>query len=183
MGPITNQVARAPSHSTLILGGARSGKSAHAEALALACGLEPVYLATAEPRDSEMTARIAAHQRQRGPAWRTVDAPVELSSTLADQCTPGTVVLVDCLTLWLSNIMAADRNPTVEIENLCTIATDLPGHIVFVANEVGLGIVPDNPMARAFRDHAGILNQQLAASVDKAVFIAAGLPITLKERI
>ncbi|MDG2270048.1 MAG: bifunctional adenosylcobinamide kinase/adenosylcobinamide-phosphate guanylyltransferase [Alphaproteobacteria bacterium] len=182
MGPNTERVADAPSHSTLILGGARSGKSAHAEALALACGLKQVYLATAEPGDDEMSARIAAHQLQRGLAWRTVEAPIELDAALVKQCACDTVVLVDCLTLWLSNIMATDRDPTTEIEDLCALTADLPGHVIFVANEVGLGIVPDNPLARAFRDHAGRLNQRVAASVDKVVFVAAGLPITLKAR-
>lgn len=166
--------------ATLVLGGARSGKSAWAEARAVESRLTPVYLATAEAGDEEMAARIAHHRARRGARWATVEEPLELAATLAAWAAPDRVVLVDCLTLWLANLMDAERDPEAEAERLLATLSALRGPVLLVANEVGLGIVPDNPLARAFRDAAGRLNQRVAAAAQHVVFLAAGLPLTLK---
>jgi len=173
---------QAPSSAriTLVLGGARSGKSAHAEALLEGHAGERLYIATAEPRDAEMAARIAAHRARRGPGWRTVEAPLALAETLEAESRPGSAVLVDCLTLWLSNLMGAGCDIAGEIERLVACLGRIQGRTVLVANEVGLGIVPENPAARAFRDHAGRLNQAVARVAGRVVLVAAGLPLTLK---
>lgn len=164
---------------TLILGGARSGKSAYAESLF--AGLAgPVYLATAEAGDAEMAARIRHHRERRGGGWVTVEEPRDLAGALATHAQAGRAVLVDCLTLWLSNLMAASAAIESEIEGLVATLGQLSGAVVMVSNEVGLGIVPDNALARAFRDHAGRLNQIVAAAADRVVFIAAGLPLVMK---
>lgn len=170
-----------PARITLVLGGARSGKSTYAESL-LADHVGPrLYVATAEAHDEEMAARIAAHQTRRGhEAWRTVEAPLTLAATLESETGPGTAVLVDCLTLWLSNLMGAGRDIAQEVERLVASLGRLECRTVLVSNEVGLGIVPDNAMARAFRDHAGRLNQAVAGIAERVVFVAAGLPMTLK---
>ena len=165
---------------TLVLGGARSGKSAWAEARALQSGLSPVYLATAEAGDDEMVARIGHHRGRRGARWATVEEPLELAAALADWARADRVVLVDCLTLWLANLMDAERDPEAEAERLVAALAGLRGPALLVSNEVGLGIVPDNPLARAFRDAAGRLNQRVAAAAQHVVFLAAGLPLTLK---
>ena len=165
---------------TLVLGGARSGKSAWAEARATASVLAPVYLATAEAGDEEMAERIAHHRARRGARWATVEEPLELGDALAAWAAPDRVVLVDCLTLWLANLMDAERDPEAETERLVATLPELRGPILFVSNEVGLGIVPDNALARAFRDAAGRLNQRIAAAAQHVVFLAAGLPLTLK---
>ncbi len=169
-----------PARITLVLGGARSGKSAHAEALLDDHAGNRLYIATAEPRDAEMEARIAAHRTRRGPGWRTVEAPLALTETLEAESHPGAALLVDCLTLWLSNIMEAGRDIAAEIERLTACLRRLEGRTVLVSNEVGLGIVPENAAARAFRDHAGRLNQAVAQAAERVVFVAAGLPLTLK---
>jgi adenosylcobinamide kinase / adenosylcobinamide-phosphate guanylyltransferase len=165
---------------TLVLGGARSGKSAYAEAL-LAGFPAPLYLATAEPADAEMAERIRHHRARRGDAWRTVEEPLALGQALAAHSAAGRPVLVDCLTLWLSNLLCADRPVEPAVDDLLECLPRLSGPVVFVANEVGLGLVPDNALARAFRDHAGRLNQRLAACCQRVVFIAAGLPLLLKD--
>ncbi|MSO68799.1 MAG: bifunctional adenosylcobinamide kinase/adenosylcobinamide-phosphate guanylyltransferase [Alphaproteobacteria bacterium] len=165
---------------TLVIGGARSGKSGFAERLCLASGLRPLYLATAEARDAEMAARIADHQQRRGSLWRRVEAPLELVDALEAHAGIHAIVLVDCLTLWLSNLIEADRAIEAETARLIEALARLTGPVVFVSNEVGLGIVPDNALARRFRDEAGRLNQRIAATADRVVFIAAGLPLTLK---
>ncbi len=164
----------------LVLGGARSGKSAHAEGLLAASGLERVYIATAEAGDPEMNERIAAHRARRGPDWRTVEAPLRLEETLAAEAGEGRAVLVDCLTLWLSNLMAADEDFEARIAQLVETAKAAKGLRVFVSNEVGLGIVPDTPLGRRFRDAQGRMNQAMAAAADHVVFTAAGLPLILK---
>lgn len=164
---------------TLVLGGARSGKSAYAEAL-VARADTPVYLATAEAGDGEMAERIRLHRARRGPHWTTVEEPLDLAGRLAALAAPGRAVLVDCLTLWLSNLIGAGRNLDAAGTGLVRALPALIGPVVFVANEVGLGIVPDNALARAFRDAAGRLNQEIAAAADRVVFVAAGLPLTLK---
>jgi adenosylcobinamide kinase/adenosylcobinamide-phosphate guanylyltransferase len=165
---------------TLILGGARSGKSRHAERLVLESRLEPVYIATAEALDQEMAARIAEHRARRSLAWRTIEEPVELGEILARECSPARAVLVDCLTLWLTNLMVRGRPVSVEIERLSAALPDLAGPLVLVSNEVGRGIVPADAMARAFVDHAGRLHQRIAELADAVVFMTAGLPQRLK---
>ena len=165
---------------TLVLGGARSGKSRYAEALVEAGAAEALYLATAEPLDDEMKARVAAHRARRGPCWTTLEAPLALAATLAASARPLRPVLVDCLTLWLSNLFQAGRDVAAETDALAAVLPHLAGPAVLVANEVGLGIVPDNRLAREFRDAAGRLNREVAARCDRVVFIAAGLPLALK---
>jgi adenosylcobinamide kinase/adenosylcobinamide-phosphate guanylyltransferase len=136
-----------------------------------------VYCATAEALDDEMRERVAHHRLQRGEGWITVEAPLELAPLLEAETRP---VLVDCLTLWLTNVMLAGRDAEAETEALIAAARVSRAPIVFVANEVGLGIVPENSLARRFRDNAGRLNQAVAAIAGKAVFMAAGLPLVLK---
>jgi adenosylcobinamide kinase/adenosylcobinamide-phosphate guanylyltransferase len=170
---------------TLVLGGARSGKSAYAESRVLANpvtdGQPPVYLATGQAGDTEMTDRIARHRHDRGTRWETVEEPLALASVLTGLS--ERTVLVDCLTLWISNLMMAETNVDNAVIDLVKTVKQRSGPIVFVANEVGLGIVPDNPLARAFRDHAGRTNQTLAAHCQTVVFIAAGLPLILKDQV
>ena len=168
---------------TLVLGGARSGKSRHAESLAEARPGDCVYLATAEPLDAEMAARIRAHQAGRGERWRTVEEPLELSDALREAAGSDRVVLVDCLTLWLSNLLGAGRDPDLETDKLVTALTGLSGPVVLVSNEVGQGVVPDNALARAFIDHAGRLHQAVAAVAQSVIFMVAGLPLQMKPRI
>ena len=171
---------RPPPGLTLVLGGARSGKSRFAESLVLESSLAPVYVATAEPLDEEMAARIAEHRARRGDGWRTVEEPVDLPGALARECGPERAVLVDCLTLWLSNLMTGRRDVVAEGARLIDAIGGLRGALVLVSNEVGQGVVPDNPMARAFIDHAGRLHQALAARADAVVLLVAGLPQRLK---
>ncbi len=166
---------------TLVLGGARSGKSALAERLVRSAGLRRVYLATGRAWDDEMRDRIARHRAERGPDWETVEAPVALADALRHHAADGTALLVDCLTLWVTNLMLDGRDVEAETRGLAALLPELPGRIVLVTNEVGLGIVPDNAMARAFRDHAGRLAQAVAAVADQVVFTAAGLPLVLKH--
>lgn len=165
---------------TLVLGGARSGKSAYAEALVEGAG-GGIYLATAEAGDEEMAERIRLHRQRRGDAWTTVEEPLDLCGALARAAAPGRPILVDCLTLWLSNLMGAGRDAAAGTRALVAGLAGLAGPVVFVSNEVGLGLVPETPIGRAFRDHAGRLNQAVAAAADRVVFVAAGLPLVLKE--
>ncbi|UIJ70725.1 bifunctional adenosylcobinamide kinase/adenosylcobinamide-phosphate guanylyltransferase [Aurantimonas sp. HBX-1] len=165
---------------TLVLGGARSGKSAYAERLIESSGRTPVYIATGRAFDGEMETRIAAHRARRGLQWRTVEAPLALCQTLRDEAGPQGAVLVDCLTLWLTNLMLEGRSVTQECDALVSDLASVTGPVVLVSNEVGLGIVPDNRMAREFRDHAGRLHQAVAAMATTVVFVAAGLPLTMK---
>ena len=174
--PLSTDTAR----TTLVIGGARSGKSRYAEELLAAHDGTRIYIATAEAGDAVMAARIAAHQARRGAAWQTIEQPLDLVAALETHCRPASAVLVDCLTLWLSNLMAASRDIAAESSRLVRALPQLEGRAVLVSNEVGLGIVPDHPLGREFRDHAGRLNQAVAAAVDEAVFIAAGLPLRLK---
>ena len=169
-----------PSGLTLILGGVRSGKSREAERQVLASGLEPVYLATAQALDDEMTARIAEHRARRGRAWRTIEEPLDLVGTLARECAERRAVLVDCLTLWLTNLMVRRRPIEAELDSLLELLPDLPGARVLVSNEVGQGVVPTGAMARAFVDHAGRLHQRIAEQADVVVFMTAGLGQRLK---
>jgi adenosylcobinamide kinase / adenosylcobinamide-phosphate guanylyltransferase len=170
--------------TTLVLGGARSGKSAFAERLVGDSGLARIYLATATADDEEMKARIAHHRAQRGQgreAWTTVEEPLALVDALTREATHGRAVLVDCLTLWLFNLMLAGRDPEVEARRLTRFLGVARYPVVFVSNEVGLGLVPETPLGRRFRDAQGRLNQIMAAAVPQVVFIAAGLPLWLKR--
>ena len=174
-------MALSPVHSTLVLGGARSGKSAYAESLLIRAPL--LYLATSQPGDDEMVKRIKQHRDRRGPHWITVEEPLDLISVLSRRPMAFSGVLVDCLTLWLSNLMLAGRNVAAEIDALCAAipAIDVPS--VFVSSEIGLGLVPETALGREFRDWQGIINQQVAKVCDKVVFIAAGLPLVLKDNV
>ncbi|MGQ9371976.1 bifunctional adenosylcobinamide kinase/adenosylcobinamide-phosphate guanylyltransferase [Azospirillum sp. ST 5-10] len=165
---------------TLVLGGARSGKSRHAEGLVTAAPPPWIYLATAEALDEEMRARIRLHRAQRAPGWTTVEEPLDLPGTLRRHGGEDACVLVDCLTLWVSNLMGAGRDVGAATADLLAALDAVDGRVVMVANEVGLGIVPDNPLARAFRDAAGRLNQAVAARAERVLFLVAGLPITVK---
>jgi adenosylcobinamide kinase / adenosylcobinamide-phosphate guanylyltransferase len=167
---------------TLIIGGARSGKSWQGEAM-LTAGSPPwVYIATAEAFDEEMRARIAAHRASRLPGWRTVDAPLALADVLLREAVAARPILVDCLTLWLSNTMLAARDVKTETAGLLAAlkaaAARVP--VVLVSNEVGMSIIPDNKLARDFRDNQGRLNQQVAAIATRVILMAAGLPLILK---
>jgi adenosylcobinamide kinase / adenosylcobinamide-phosphate guanylyltransferase len=164
---------------TLVLGGARSGKSRYAESLITALPPPWLYIATAQAFDQEMTERIAEHRGRRAPSWQTIDAPHDLASAL-DAAPRQAPVLIDCLTLWLSNRMLAEANVDVETDALEDALARRGGVRVLVSNEVGFGIVPDNALARRFRDLQGRLNQRLAARADRVVLVVAGLPLTLK---
>jgi adenosylcobinamide kinase/adenosylcobinamide-phosphate guanylyltransferase len=183
---------------TLVVGGARSGKSALAERLATAPGKEVVYLATSQAGDTEMDARIAHHRARRPSAWQTVEEATALAASLRRLCAPERVVLVDCLTLWLSNLLfsstfsstreqpevgAVELPPLFSWERSDLLAwLDEPaaGEVIFVSNEVGMGIVPMGAVSRAFVDEAGRLNQDVAARCERVLFVAAGLPLALK---
>jgi adenosylcobinamide kinase/adenosylcobinamide-phosphate guanylyltransferase len=168
--------------TTLVLGGARSGKSRLAELIIEQGNEAAIYIATAQARDDEMKARIAAHQARRGPIWRTEEIPLDLVQRLSGPLKAGSPILVDCLTLWLSNILLADQDPEALIEGLTTVISSNKEPLVLVSNETGLGIVPDNALARRFRDLSGLMNQQIAATVDNVLFVAVGLPLVLKGR-
>lgn len=163
----------------LVIGGARSGKSRHAEQWATDSGLAVIYIATGEARDAEMTARIAHHRAHRPAAWRTVEEPLRLADALAREAARDTCLLVDCLTLWLSNVMLAERDE--EIDRLLAVLPKLPGQLLLVSNETGWGIVPENALARRFRDAQGWLNQRIARIADNVTLVAAGLPLVLKH--
>jgi adenosylcobinamide kinase/adenosylcobinamide-phosphate guanylyltransferase len=166
---------------TLVLGGARSGKSRYAESLISALPPPWSYIATAEPGDAEMTERIAAHRTRRGSQWRTIETPRDLAAALKSCGTAP--VLVDCLTLWLSNLMLADADIDAAIAQLEDVLSAAKAPVVLVANEVGSGIVPDHAMGRRFRDLQGMLNQRIAARADRVVLVVAGLPLALKETL
>lgn len=184
---------------TLVLGGARSGKSAHAERLAAACGKDVIYLATAAApaaaeNDAEMARRIALHRRQRPSHWRTVEEPLALGAALLTLSAPDNVILVDCLTLWLTNLLFSERTDFPDIgvielpprfhaerQALLDALAGCAGDVILVSNEVGMGIVPYGAISRCFTDEAGRLNQAVAAACDRAVFVAAGLPLVLKD--
>ncbi|MEM7098381.1 MAG: bifunctional adenosylcobinamide kinase/adenosylcobinamide-phosphate guanylyltransferase [Pseudomonadota bacterium] len=165
--------------SVLILGGARSGKSRHASELALAASNAPLLLATAQALDEEMAERILIHQNERSDKWETVECPVEIVEALR-QIPDAQTVVVDCLTLWLSNLLHNDLDWMKASDALCNFVAASPQHLIFVSNEVGLGLVPQTPLGRIFRDAQGHLNQRLAGVVDEVYFLAAGLPLQLK---
>jgi adenosylcobinamide kinase/adenosylcobinamide-phosphate guanylyltransferase len=167
---------------TLILGGARSGKSACAERLAGESGLQVTYIATAQAGDEEMSARIAHHRARRPEQWRCVEEPLALAAALRDHAHADRCILVDCLTLWLSNLLGdadAERFQR-ERDQLLEVLPDLPGTLLLVSNEVGLGIVPMGELTRRFVDEAGRLHQSIAAISERVLFVAAGLPFAMK---
>lgn len=167
--------------NTLILGGARSGKSALGEKLALASQPERIYLATAEARDSEMQDRINHHRERRGNNWHLIEEAIDIAAIINKHSKPETVILIDCLTLWTSNLMERTCNIDHRVQTLVEACQKAKGDLIFVSNEVGLGIVPMNQMARDFRDHAGRVNQKMAGAVDTVHFCLSGLPLTLKK--
>lgn len=170
---------------TLVLGGARSGKTRFAqgaaEARAAEIGVVPTMIATAQAFDDEMVDRIGRHQDDRGDRWRTLESPLALAETIRG-LTASDVAVVDCLTLWLTNVMLGDRNVAAEADTLLTALADCPARLWLVSNEVGWGVVPDNALARRFRDEAGRLHQQIAARADEVFLIAAGLPLRMKPQ-
>jgi len=174
----------AVSNVVFFLGGARSGKSRLAQELVEELGdsqaAAPVYLATGQAFDAEMTERIARHRADRGPRWRTVECPLNLPEAIGNEAVVGNVVLVDCLTLWVSNLLLSDADIPQSSDGLLSAIGDARCPLVIVSNEVGLGIVPDNALARRFRDEAGRLHQRVAAIADKVFFVAAGLSVSLK---
>lgn len=169
-----------PVRNVLVLGGARSGKSQFAEDLVGRSGLERHYLATGRAFDDEMRSRIAMHRTQRGEGWVTHEEPLDIVTRLRALDSAGNIVLIDCLTLWVTNLMMEERDMGEAFSALANHIAASRARLVFVSNEVGLGIVPDNRMAREFRDHAGRLHQRVAASVDEVHFIAAGLSLKMK---
>lgn len=166
--------------SLLVLGGARSGKSRYAQIRAERSGLKRIFIATAQAFDAEMRDRIARHQEDRGPEWQTIEAPLDLPEVIVARSAPDTVLLIDCLTLWASNVLLADADTEKATKALIAAVRNAAGQAIFVSNEVGSGIVPDNALARQFRDLAGSLNQRLAECVDEVQLIVAGLPLKLK---
>ena len=179
---------------TLLLGGARSGKSGLAERIARESGKEVVYVATSYAGDAEMSARIEHHRARRPAEWKTVEEPTALAAMLRTFCAPGRIVLVDCLTLWLTNLMFSARQefpdvgpidlPPLFVDERAALLdwldADAAGDVIFVSNEVGMGIVPYGAVSRAFADEAGRLNQDVAARCERVLFVAAGLPLVLK---
>jgi adenosylcobinamide kinase/adenosylcobinamide-phosphate guanylyltransferase len=179
---------------TLIFGGARSGKSLLAERLAQASGKEVVYLATSQPGDTEMAARIAHHRARRPAEWQTVEEATALAASLRRLCAPERIVLVDCLTLWLSNLLFSSTREQPEVgavelpplfawersDLLAWLDEPAGGEVIFVSNEVGMGIVPLGAVSRTFVDEAGRLNQDVAARCERVLLVAAGLPLALK---
>jgi adenosylcobinamide kinase/adenosylcobinamide-phosphate guanylyltransferase len=167
-------------HVTLVLGGARSGKSRFAERLCAESGLAKHYIATGRAWDGEMAARIAAHRLDRGDNWTTHEAPLDVVAALEALDAPGKVILVDCLTLWVTNLMMEERAGPAAFQQLADFVARARARVVLVSNEVGLGIVPENKMARDFRDHAGRLHQTIAEQATDVYFVAAGLPLKMK---
>lgn len=168
---------------TFVLGGARSGKTAYALGAASQAARERagrlVMIATAEALDGEMAERIARHQAERGPEWETREAPLALAAAVR-ALAPDEVAVIDCLTLWLSNLLHHEADVTARVGELAGALARTSAQVVLVSNEVGQGIVPDNPLARRFRDEAGWANQAMATAADKAVLVVAGLPVALK---
>lgn len=164
---------------TFVLGGAASGKSAFAESLVLQSGLDPVYIATAQVFDDEMATKVARHRDMRGNNWTTIEEPIAVASTLK-QIGPDHAVLIDCATLWLTNIMLAKHDIAAECSALITALRTCRCPVVIVSNEVGQGIVPENALSRNFRNAQGTLNQAIAAEAEVVVAVMAGLPLTLK---
>lgn len=169
----------------LVLGGARSGKTGFAERLAMRAGEQPLYLATAQALDAEMRERVKLHQQQRHKRFATLEEPIALTTALRAAAKSHDVILVDCLTLWITNLLGTNHDVARAVEELATaLPTIETSRVILVSNEVGLGIVPDNPLARTFRDLAGATHQRLAQICTDVHFVVAGLPMTLKgERL
>jgi adenosylcobinamide kinase/adenosylcobinamide-phosphate guanylyltransferase len=168
--------------TTLILGGARSGKSQYGEKLALKNFGSHIYIFTAQSWDEEMDKRIVIHkERREGTNWQDVESPIELSNAITSHAAEDTTILVDCLTLWVTNLMLADRDIDTVINKLLVTIKNCPGEIILVSNEVGFGIVPENAMARRFRDFSGELHQKLALQAENVLLMVAGIPIVVKE--
>jgi adenosylcobinamide kinase/adenosylcobinamide-phosphate guanylyltransferase len=165
---------------TLVLGGARSGKSRCAEGLTQLAAPPWIYLATAEALDDEMRERIAHHRSHRDSHWQTIETPLNIAEAIIAHSATRQPILIDCLTLWLNNMMLAERDVAEASDRLIIALVQAPGPIVVVSNEVGLGIVPDTPLGRRFRDAQGQLNQRVAAIADRVVMMVAGLPLNLK---
>lgn len=175
--------SKPPPASILYTGGARSGKSTRAQAVAEGLGSKRLFIATAQPLDEEMSRRIARHQLDRGEGWATIEEPLDLTGVITRMASGSDVVLVDCLTLWLANLLGAgwnDEEISRGIEDLSQSVKACDTHVILVSNEVGMGIVPADPQTRAYRDALGSINQRLAAVCDTVVFLAAGLPLMLK---
>lgn len=164
---------------SLVLGGAASGKSAFAENLVLQSGKAPVYIATAQVFDDEMAEKVARHRDMRGTGWTTIEEPLDLGPALA-AITPHQTVLIDCATLWLTNVILGDHNVDEHTDALLSAIATCEGPIVIVSNEVGQGIVPDNALSRKFRNAQGALNQRIASEAGLVVAVMAGLPLVLK---
>ncbi|MDZ7759368.1 MAG: bifunctional adenosylcobinamide kinase/adenosylcobinamide-phosphate guanylyltransferase [Desulfovermiculus sp.] len=171
-------------HLAFILGGCRSGKSRHALELAEQIGMQDkIFLATCQAFDPEMEERIATHQRERGPGWTTVEEPLDIPGVLEEKSCPSSLILLDCLTLWVSNLLMQDRDEAwvyAQLERLERSLQTASGPVLVVSNEVGQGIVPDNPMARRFRDLVGWVNQRVAAKADGVIWMVAGVPMRVK---
>lgn len=165
-----------------ILGGASSGKSAYAEKLVVSTGKPKIYLATAQAFDDEMRQKIAAHIAQRGDGWTTIEAPFDPAVALRSRDSAH-VVLLDCVTLWLTNVLLADHDVEAACDDLLAALSDCPCPVVVVSNEVGQGIVPDNALSRRFRAAQGRINRRIAAQADTVVAVMAGLPLVLKGRV
>jgi len=169
------------SRHVLVLGGARSGKTSFAERLAMGAGIRPAYLATAEALDAEMRERVETHRRLRAARFETIEEPLALPLALEDASARHDVILVDCLTLWITNLLGAGRDVAAAVEQLSTsLARIEAARVILVSNEVGQGIVPDNPLARTFRDLSGSTHQRMAEICTDVYFVIAGLPMTLK---
>jgi adenosylcobinamide kinase / adenosylcobinamide-phosphate guanylyltransferase len=176
-----NATSPMPRQSALFLGGARSGKSRLAEQLACQSGLERLYVATADAFDDEMRRRITQHQNDRaGQGWRTCEERLALAEVIRKEAAPARILLIDCLTLWLTNVMLGEHDVEVAQKELIAALQSAAGPVILVSNELGLGLVPETPLGRRFRDAQGRLNQAVAAVVPYVVFVAAGLPLLLK---
>ena len=180
MGKTEHARSEAGGQSILVLGGARSGKSRHAQALAERSAGERIFIATAQAFDDEMRDRIARHRADRDDSWRTVEAPLELAAAIRQADGAGRTILVDCLTLWLSNLLLAEGDLDEACGELAALIPQTSGRLILVSNEVGWSIVPDNALARRFRDAAGLLNQRLAGVCDVTDLVVAGIPMRLR---
>jgi adenosylcobinamide kinase/adenosylcobinamide-phosphate guanylyltransferase len=173
-------------HTTLVTGGCRSGKSRHAQTLAEAVpGQRRCYIATCVPLDAEMENRVARHRADRGPEWRTVEEPLAVARAIDEHAPHADVILVDCLTLWISNLMGGGRDMdgvVAAARELAIAVRNAACHIILVTNEVGAGIVPENALARRYRDAAGLVNQTLAAACERVVWSVAGIPVQIKPQ-
>jgi adenosylcobinamide kinase/adenosylcobinamide-phosphate guanylyltransferase len=178
---MTSESSRPAIH--LVIGAARSGKSRYAESVAQDSGLTKLYLATARVLDEEMAARVTRHKLDRGVGWFTVEEPIALAAAIANRAAPDRVILVDCLTLWLTNLMIEGEDIAGHVAALATALERARGPVVLVSNEVGGGIVPDNAMAREFRDLQGRLNQDMAALASHVTLVVAGIPLAIKGSV